>query len=89
MKIFKYELAIKDNQVIKMPEGAKVLTAQEQLNYSLFVWALVNPDAPQEDRTFEVIGIGNDIEPNRNRSFISTVQMGGYVWHVFEILKNS
>ena len=53
------------------------------------LWALVNPDAPMETRTFRVVGTGHDIPPDGADYLwyhVGTFQMhGGYfVGHLFE-----
>jgi len=89
MKIYKYELQIIDFSTILMPIGAAILSCQTQKG-AVFIWAMVDPSASLEGRTFEIIGTGNPISKlleGRRRMFVATVQEGGYVWHVFEIVK--
>lgn len=72
---------------ISVPEGAKILTAQLQ-GTAIVLWAEVETDNFNEDRTFIVVGTGwsLDDEPTE-RTYIATVQEpSGYVWHVFEVL---
>jgi len=76
-----------DVQTIKMPNNAIILSCQEQHMGFLSIWAVVNPDAPLEDRTFEIIGTGNEVSVVP-RNYISTVVCGQLVWHVFEINRN-
>jgi len=85
MTIWKYPLVITDTQNVMMPEGADILTAQIQHGSGLCVWALVNPDAPQQRREIEILGTGNPA-PDAKRRYIATVQMlgGNLVWHIFE-----
>ena len=85
--IWKYTILLTDDQTVRMPEGATILSAQVQKG-SICLWALVDPSATQtKERAIEVFGTGNPIEPG-NRQFISTVQTaaGAFVWHVFEKL---
>lgn len=85
--IYKYPLRITDDQSIKMPEGAKILTAQMQ-GETLCLWAEVNPALPLERRFFEIIGTGNPLPSGMgaSRTYINTVQSHGgqLVWHVYE-----
>lgn len=84
--IYKYPLEITDRQTIAMPAGAELLSAQMQ-GRTLCLWALVNPELPNELRTIEVLGTGNPA-PEANRRYVSTAQMmgGSLVWHVFEVV---
>lgn len=84
--IWKFELRPAITK-IEMPEGAQVLTAQMQGN-QLCLWALVDPGAKKETRTFEVFGTGHPINEG-NIMYITTFQMSGgaFIFHVFELLK--
>ena len=80
--IYKYELPLTDTPVIQMPNGAKVLSAGEQMG-KLFVWAHVNPDVDLVPHQFRVAGTGHRME-QLLEGFIGTVLMvNGLVWHVF------
>ena len=79
--IWKYPLKLTDEQVVRMPEGGEILTAQMQ-GGTLCLWVLVNNEAPAQGRTIEVRGTGHPA-PNGCR-YIATTQMGQLVWHVFE-----
>jgi hypothetical protein len=84
MTIWKFALAIKDEQEIGMPAGAEVLSVHAQYG-AICLWALLNPDAAVEQRTFRIHGTGHLVlEPGR---FLGTVLMGDgdFVWHVFEV----
>lgn len=85
--IYKYELQIDDMQVIEMPKGSEILTAQVQ-NNKVCLWAMVDPvTSKTEGRKIRMIGTGNPVEDS-NLKYISTVQMvnGLVVWHIFEVL---
>ena len=49
------------------------------------LWALVDPDQPNEWRTFEMYGTGHPMPANPGE-YVETFQMdgGALVWHVFE-----
>lgn len=80
--IWKFTLEVADRQNLQMPEGAKILTAQLQGNY-LNVWAQCDPLALKQRREIEVFGTGHPMD-EAQRSYISTVQIGPIVFHVFE-----
>jgi len=83
--IYKYPLSLASSQGVSMPQGAKILSAQMQ-NDELQVWAIVDTEAPAPDDYYEFIiaGTGNPTHINiRDANYLSTVQDGGFVWHVF------
>ena len=72
----------------QVPAGAKFLTAQIQLSAyvgggGIMLWGLVDPEAPLEARTIQIVGTGHEVPANAR--YIATVQDGALVWHVFEI----
>jgi len=81
--IYKYEIALTDSQALSLPADAQILSIQEQGN-CLCAWARVDTCKPERDRTIICCGTGNKIEQDSMR-FISTVQMGSFVWHFFEL----
>lgn len=82
--IWKYDLKPSPIQFIEMPKGAYVLDVQEQHGV-LRVWAQVDPYAPTEPRAFAIVGTGNGEPPSLETSrHIATVQVGQFVWHVYE-----
>lgn len=82
-KIYKYPLEVEDIQSIKMPEGAQVLCVQVQNNIPC-VWAVVDVEAPLEERVFYTHGTGHRIL-DHNATYLGTYQLynGGLVFHVF------
>lgn len=92
-QIWKFELSKEDKQQIAMPQGAQILSCQEQRGGKWCIWALVIPEAEKEERTFEVFGTGHPISYDMgvDREFIDTIQTQGaelsmYVFHIFERL---
>lgn len=85
-RIFKYALPVTDEVRIAMPKGAEILSIQVQ-HGTPQIWALVDPQAPDERRHFRVIGTGHPIEDHANLRYIATFQYaGGLVFHVFEVV---
>ena len=81
--IWKYVL--RPHGSIQMPKGAVVLTAQEQYG-EVVIWAWVNPEETEMvERKFLTPGTGHQIEEGALQ-YISTVQIDGLVFHVFEVL---
>lgn len=84
--IFKYTLSGTDDQVIFMPVGAVILTAQEQ-GGQIQLWAIVQSDSttPNQGRVFRIYGTGHPL-PDDPGQYIATVQLheGSLVLHIFE-----
>lgn len=83
--IYKYPLEITDMQLVQMPSCSNILCVQLQGD-SLCLWAEVCTDEPTRGYTIEIIGTGNPMMPIGfvTRRYISTVQQGPLVWHIFE-----
>lgn len=69
---------------VKMPAGAEILSVREQ-GQGIYVWALVDPKAPSEDRYFVGIGTGHDV-PDEPLKFLGSAHLddGAMVFHIFE-----
>ncbi len=95
MIIYKYQIEEglvkrRNNFIINMPKGAKILSVQKQYNdYQL--WALVFPDLPSEKRHFKTLitGEGFNFKDIKDLKFISTLQFnaGSFILHLFEVIK--
>ena len=85
--IFKYQLKTTDQQFVKLPVGAEILTIQTQFEEPQ-LWALVDPENETENRCIEIFGTGNPVycDMGVERKYISTYQLSGgnYVFHAFE-----
>jgi hypothetical protein len=80
--IWKYNLAILDEQVVKLPIHSVPLSVGEQ-NEALYVWIRVDSDFKETDFTFSIRGTGHRLTGNEG-DFLGTVVMSyGLVWHVF------
>jgi hypothetical protein len=89
-RIYKYELDIADDQLVRLPAGATVLTVQAQHSIAC-LWAMVDPDEKEKDeRLIRMVGTGHPIDDlmlefSVNYKYINTIQMaqGNLVFHVF------
>lgn len=82
-RIFKYALAVEDQQSIVMPSGAEILTVQMQGGEPQ-VWALVDDTNDKHQRTFLIFGTGHPVIDNPG-NYVGTFQLrnGALVFHVF------
>ena len=91
MKIFKYELHddMTNVQTVMMPKDAHILSVQWQsaapLRPGFRIWALVDENEREFiGRRFVILGTGWDVPTDVQLWFLATVQVGRFVWHVFE-----
>lgn len=81
--IYKYPIKVTDVQEVKMPFGAKIICAQLQ-NEVVTLWAECETFNSNTSRTIEIFGTGHQIDGQYSRTYVGTVQQGGFVWHVYE-----
>lgn len=82
-KIFKYRVSDIETP-LQMPRGAIVLSAGVQ-GTAIMVWAKVDPEAELVTHKIHVYGTGHEIaNSNPELSFIGTVFMDVFVFHVFD-----
>ena len=81
--VYKYPVALKDDWMIMLPGGAKILSLHMQ-DGSPFMWVAVETDRAPVKRYFRTAGTGHEIVGNLR--FIDTFQLEnlGLVFHVFE-----
>lgn len=80
--IYKYILKITDRQLVRMHEGANILTTANQRG-ELCIWAEVDTSRPCENRNIRIVGTGNPFIP-KNPGYIGSAQIEDFVWHVYE-----
>lgn len=83
--VYRYPLETKNEQVVLLPTGARILTVQQQ-NNNIFLYALVNPTY-QNDQAFtiRIYGTVQEISDSDELEYINTVLLygGRLVVHVF------
>lgn len=80
--IHKYQLAMVDDQLISMPRDADSLSVGTQGMYA-YLWALVENDAPMQDRRIHIRGTGHDCRALLRHEFIGRLTIGVLEFHVF------
>jgi hypothetical protein len=85
--VHKYTMPITDSVSIWLPSGAKFLSVGRQVTlppHEFALWALVDPTAPEEERTFYVRGTGHKMTGEEG-AYIATFMIDGgkLVFHVF------
>jgi hypothetical protein len=90
--IWKFPIALSDEQIIEIPADSVIISAIMQIVNgweNVVLYAIVNTDKPRVKRRIRIAGTG---QPNLDLfdwRFIKTVEMleGKLVWHIFEWMK--
>ena len=82
-KIYKYEIEIKDHQVLKIPQQYQILSFQCQ-NSRLVMWAEVDPSLPNTNLELYIVGTGHQA-PHHTlaHGHLASVQCNSFVWHIY------
>ena len=80
--IWKYELKIKDEQVIDVPFNAIPLFVAEQ-DGSLCLWAEVDTEKSKTSRFISIAGTGHPVNDLTRYYVGSALMKNGLVWHVY------
>lgn len=89
--VWKFELHHERNPEVQMPKDARLVHVDIH-DEKLFVWAIVDPEAPLETRAFTVLGTGDMLgvgAPDSHSyspesAYVGTVPYKAMVWHVFQ-----
>lgn len=85
--IYKYSFEVANELMLDLPEGAQVLSFQNQQEQPC-IWALVDTDHVSKPRYFRVIGTGHPAHDIDSRyQFVGTAQFlsGSFLAHLFEL----
>lgn len=70
--------------VLTVPAGSDLLDAQLQ-NDIPCLWFQVDPnEISNEEKTFHIVGTGQNFDHEGNWEYCATFQQGPFVWHLFE-----
>ena len=84
-KVYKYKLAITDDQIVDLPASAKILHVENGDFYEISLWALVDPEESVDGRHIHIAGTGHPILDADQLSYVGTTfHPGNLVFHVFE-----
>lgn len=80
--IYKYPLKIQEFQLVPLPDGAEILSIQEQ-DGKLMLWAIVENENEKSYLALNIYGTGQKIKEGKLLKYISTAQLDSFVWHIF------
>jgi hypothetical protein len=91
LKIWQYEIPAKarnEGFKVKMPAGA-VITSVQRGELSAVIFAMVNPEMPEEERLFYVAGTNFSL-PSPEPEYKALHPVGSWLgfgkwWHLFEV----
>ena len=86
-KVWKYPIPHAAFIEHSIPIGAEILYVGSQGGEGQ-MWVGVDPDRPQVLRTFALVGTGHDL-PDHAKAYVGSFQIPPYVWHLFEIVKET
>jgi hypothetical protein len=86
MTMWKFQFDIADEVVLYMPQGAEVKhVATPPEGRSIFLWALVDPEAAKDEaRKFYIRGTGHPVPDGLKHVGTAVAAGTGLVWHMFE-----
>ena len=86
-QVWKFPLALRYQQAVSMPRGARILTVQMQ-EEALCLWALCNIQSEPRSRVIAILATGESAPGMCDLKYISSFQQRGgeYVFHAFEIV---
>ena len=71
---------------VMMAEGAEILSIQIQHSV-IYIWAMINIEAVLVERNIAIFATGQDLPYGiKGYKYITTLQIGLFVWHFFERL---
>ena len=81
--VWKYPLPLIEGafHVYDIPDGIVRLVGEQSC--TIMMWVEVDPEAPPTRRTFQIVGTGHP-EIDEGFVYLGTVQIGMFVWHVYE-----
>lgn len=84
MTIYKHSIEITPRPRVSLPEGAKILSFQVQ-NGVPTIWFVCDDHAPLVGKLLRLVGTGSEVEAElADWRFIGTIQVGRFVWHLFD-----
>ena len=84
-RIFKYVLVPTDYQIVKLPTGSRILSAESQMD-DIVLYALIEDSQTYMDNVEIIVkGTGHDANDLKNFTFLNTVKLrdGLLMFHVF------
>jgi len=85
--IYKYPLRVVNKQHFDMYADSEIIGVQVQDN-DIVMWAVVDTDRKMIEVAIRMYGTGEEFADEiDDLSFISTVQLGSFVWHLFMVSK--
>lgn len=89
-RIWKYQMPVKEQFTMKLPEGAEIVRMAGENGY-LWLWAVVDTAAPEEERHFEAFKAGgtmpDDLSHHVFRGMAHIYIQQELMLYIFEIVE--
>lgn len=85
--IFKYQMPVLESFSMKLPQGAQIIRMEDQ-GGMFWLWAVVNTDAPDEERNFLAFKTGAKMPDGVNLQYVGfcavfvQMELGLYIFEV-------
>ncbi len=80
--IYKHIIDIQDTVVLDVPQYSTILKVARQGD-QVCAWVQGNTQRPTTQVTLRIFGTGNPMPEDEGLTFLNTVIMDYYVWHIF------
>lgn len=87
LTIFKYQMPVLESFTMKLPEKAKIIRMEDQDGF-FWLWAVVDTNAPLEERKFMAFKTGASIPADINLEYVGfcavfvQMELGLYIFEV-------
>lgn len=84
IRVFKYQLAVVDHQIVEIPHGAELLCVQTQYGVPA-IWARVDDEHTEVEYDIFIVGTGHNADRTEGVKYLGSFQLqdGRFVGHVF------
>ncbi len=83
LTIYKHELEERDTSVLYLPEQSEILKVGRQGD-KIYLWIKSNTDNVRVPTTIRIFGTGHLLPPEADLTYLDTIVMSSFVWHVFK-----
>jgi hypothetical protein len=84
--IYKYPLPMQHHVVLEVKGFVRILSIQEQ-QHQICLWCEIDPESETTRiLNFKIIGTGHEFHFKTLHEYVGTVQIRGYVWHIYRDL---
>lgn len=83
-QIWKFQFDLSESLTIMMPKQAQIIKVENQNGFPC-IWAIVDTNAPKQERRFMVVWTGHPFDYGHDVFHVGTFVQEQFVWHLFEL----